>query len=72
MRSLLCLVLMVVGLLLLATPGLPAGLLLMYVAYRLFNGVTPAAEERFTAALMILGGLGAAAVFVTFLVQRLA
>lgn len=71
MRVLLCGVLVVVGLLLLATPALPAGMLLVGLGLVLFRRVTPASEERFTAALMLLGGVGAAVVGLRFVLQLL-
>lgn len=71
MRLVLSAVLVVIGLLLLATPALPVGLALMGLAVLGFRSVTPAAEERFTAALMLLGGAGAAVVVVRFVLQQM-
>jgi hypothetical protein len=70
MRALICLVMVVVGLLLLATPGLPAGLLL--IAGAAWVGVPGRAEDRFTTGLMLMGAAGALAMMGRFALERLA
>jgi hypothetical protein len=70
MRAVLVLGMIVVGLLLLATPGLPAGLAL--IAAGAWIGVPGRTEDRFTTALMLLGGAGAIAMIVRFAWERLA
>ena len=54
------------GLVLLATPALPIGLLLLYAAWWVYEKTGGRRDdERFTGILMLLGGLGAAMVFIT-------
>lgn len=55
------------GLMLLATPALPIGLMLLYAAWWVYEKTGGRGDdEAFTGILMLLGGLGAALVFVTW------
>lgn len=69
MRALLVLVLIVGGMLLLATPGLPAGLAL--IAAGVGIGVPGRTEDRFMTALMLAGAAGAILTIAQFALERL-
>ncbi len=63
------LLLAIFGLVLLATPALPVGLLLIWLAWRVYERPGRRDDECFTRVLMTLGGLGVAAVFVQFAIE---
>ena len=69
MRAVLVLGMIVVGMLLLATPGLPAGLAL--IAAGAWIGVPGRTEDRFMTVLMLAGGAGALWMVGQFALERL-
>lgn len=70
MRLALLLLLVVPGLVLLATPALPLGLAMIGAGGWLYERPGSRGDEGFIAVLMLLGGLGALAVFAEFIWQR--
>lgn len=63
--------LMILGIVLLATPALPLGLLLMWLAWWVFERSRLSAGDGLITVLVVLGGLGAVAVFAQFAWQRI-
>jgi hypothetical protein len=65
----LMLLLAVVGLLLLATPALPVGLALLGAAWWVYEKTGRRDDEGFVGLLMVLGGLGAGAYYLQYLIE---
>lgn len=61
----------VFGLVLLATPALPLGLAMIGGGVWAYERKGNRGDDRFVAALMVLGALGGAAIIVTFIWQRI-
>ena len=72
MRLALALALVIPGLLLLATPWLPAGLLMCWAGWWVYERSGLPDRDGLATVLMTLGALGAAAVIVQFIAERLA
>ncbi|HEY1129124.1 MAG TPA: hypothetical protein VGF12_06955 [Roseateles sp.] len=71
MRLALMLPLVVFGLVLLATPALPLGLGMIALGIWQYERRGHRGSDGFITVLMVLGGLGAAAVVVQFIAQRI-
>lgn len=71
MKMLLMVPMMIFGMVLLATPALPLGLLLMWLAWWIYERSNLSNGEVLITSLMVLGGIGAAAIFAQFIFQRL-
>lgn len=71
MRLALALGLTIPGLLLLATPALPVGLLLMLAGWWVYERARLPDSEALITVLMVLGGLGVAMTFAEFALQAL-
>lgn len=63
--------LVICGIVLLATPALPLGLLLMWLGWWVFERSGLPNGDGLITLLMVAGGLGAAALFVQFAWQRI-
>ena len=72
MRLAVALLLVVPGLLLLATPGLPLGLLMCWAGWWVYERSGLPDRDGLATLVMTLGTLGAAAVIVQFIAERLA
>lgn len=70
MRLALLLLLVIPGLVLLATPALPLGLGMICGGVWIYERPGGRGDERFMALLMTLGGIGALAVIAQFIWQR--
>lgn len=72
MRLPLALLLFVPGLLMLASPFLPLGLVLMWCGWWVYERSGLRGGDGLAALVLLLGGLGAAAVTLQFVAERLA
>ena len=70
MRPALSLALAIPGVILLGTPALPLGLLMIYAGVRVSENRRLADGDGFFHAMLTLGALGALAVIVQFVAQR--
>lgn len=71
MKLALAVPLAIFGMVLLATPALPLGLLLLWLAWWIFERSKLSAGDGLITVLVVLGGLGAASIFVQFAWQRI-
>lgn len=69
MKLALMMVFAILGLMMLATPYLPLGLLFLWVGWWIYERSGMRDGDGFITLLMVLGGLGALAVVVQFLLQ---